>query len=101
MATKLILFHNVYVKYDSSSGTVSELTVNEEEVELHLFYFLSTIDVLGVLDNVHVRFEVISCFVTFRIEFPTNVLNTFGNVYDKPCVVRHITIDVLLAASSR
>ena len=29
VATKLPLFDNVHVKYDSSSGTVSELTVNE------------------------------------------------------------------------
>ena len=29
MATKLLLFDNVNVKYDSSSGAVSELTVNE------------------------------------------------------------------------
>ena len=32
---------------------------------MHVSYFLSTIDVLGVLDNGHVRFEIISCFVTF------------------------------------
>ena len=29
VATKLLLFDNVHVKYDSSSGTVSELTLNE------------------------------------------------------------------------
>ena len=29
VATKLLQFDNVYVKYDSSSGTVSDLTVNE------------------------------------------------------------------------
>ena len=29
VATKLLLFDNVHVKYDSSSGTVSELTMNE------------------------------------------------------------------------
>lgn len=29
VATKVLLFDNVHVTYDSSSGTVSELTVNE------------------------------------------------------------------------